>query len=74
MLQQVALFAVDVGNGVADTVLVFDDAATTVLGEYAWQVWTGWTVGAFMHFTKGVNSVGNVAVEPPYLFWVPVAP
>lgn len=46
--QNVAMFAVDVGNGVADTVLVYDDDASNKIGDYAWSMWNGFSVGAWI--------------------------
>lgn len=69
LYDSVALFAVDVGSGQADTVLVFDDAASAQIGNYAWSRWSGWNVGAWIPFGQG-PSVGGAAVETPLLCWV----
>ena len=44
----VALFAVDIGTGVADTVLAYDDDYSAIVGDYAWTKWNGFTVGAWI--------------------------
>lgn len=71
LFSQVALFAVDTGNGVADTVLVFDDDASQQIGDYAWAKWTGWQVGAWIPFGQGPNAAETVLAEPPLLCWCP---
>lgn len=71
MWPNLVLFACDTGNGVADTVLVYDDSASAVIGNYAWAPWTGWTVGAFVAFGHGQNAEGTLQVEPSVLLWIP---
>jgi hypothetical protein len=68
-----ALWAVDVGNGVADTVLAYDDDATQVIQQYAWAPWVGWQVAAWMRFTGGLNNAGN-AFDQKLLFYIPPPP
>lgn len=69
----VALFACDVGNGVADTVLVYDDDATQFIGTYAWAPWKGWSVTAWVPFTPGEDSAGT-GFDVPSLYWIPPIP
>jgi hypothetical protein len=66
---EVALFAVDVGSGFADTVLVYDDLASVTIGGYAWSVWTGWNVAAWFDTNHGQDST-QTFVETPELFWI----
>lgn len=65
----VALFAVDLGDGQPDTLLVYDDAASADLGNYAWSKWSGFSVGAWIPFGSGPSS-GGVTIETPLLCWV----
>ena len=65
-----ALFACDIGNGVADTIVGFDDDATQAYGAYAWFVWTGWTVGAWVPFGSGENNA-QTGQDEPSLYWIP---
>lgn len=64
------MFACDIGNGVADTVVVYDDDATSYLGNYAWSVWTGWTVASWIPFGANENAAqtGN---DHSALYWIP---
>jgi hypothetical protein len=75
VLDRMALFAVDVGNGVADTVLAYDDAKTQREGDYAWTMFSGWQVGAWIPFGGGQGaSLGSQYAEQKRLFWVtPIA-
>lgn len=61
ILPSVAMFAFDSGNGAADQVLVYDDAATQKLGNYAWSLWSGhsWIVGYWIPFGTGNNDAGG---------------
>ena len=47
-LDSVYMCAMDVGNGVADTIAVFDDQASQLYGKPAWSFITGFTVGSFI--------------------------
>ena len=68
MYSNVALFAVDVigDHSAAKTVLVYDDDASQFLGNYAWSIWNGWSVGCWIPFGGGPNNSGAVE-EPPIL-------
>ncbi|GAC1496083.1 MAG: hypothetical protein NVS1B2_15770 [Vulcanimicrobiaceae bacterium] len=68
---RIVLFAVDTGSGAADTVLVYDDEASSTLGSPAWSRWTGWNVSAWVQFGAGAPALGYSAAEPPVLFWIP---
>jgi hypothetical protein len=70
ILSNVVMFACDVGSGVADTIVVYDDDATSYLGNYAWSVWTGWTVASFIPFGSNENSA-QTAHDNSALFWIP---
>ena len=70
LLTNVMLFAVDVGNGVADTVLVYDDDSSQTIGNYAWAPWTGWTVAAWVSFGGGPTASGNT-LDLPALYFIP---
>ncbi len=70
ILSNVVLFACDVGNGVADTVVVYDDDAASFLGNYAWSVWTGWTVAAWIPFGANANAAQTGHDKAP-LLWIP---
>lgn len=67
-----ALFAVDVGTGIADTIMVFDDDASVKLGEYAWSTWKGFTVGAWIPWTGSGDQhllfFGDAQVGQVYQF------
>lgn len=69
MFDSVALFAVDVGDGKPDTVLVYDETASTFLGQHAWSVWSGFNVGAWIPFGQGPSAAGAYS-ELPLLCWI----
>jgi len=71
VFDDVVMFAVDVGNGIADTVLVFDNKATGLRQEYAWSKWTGISVDGWIPFGDGRNAAGTAVVEPEILTWLP---
>ena len=66
----VVLFAYDSGNGVADTILVYDDDASNAVGNYAWSTWSGFTVEAFIPFGSGEDTAQTTA-DGSSLFWIP---
>ena len=70
VLGNIALFAVDTGDGVADTVLMYDDDASQVLGDYAWSLWsgTGWQVGSWIGIGGGSFTSGY---DLPEILWIP---
>ena len=69
VLRSVALFSVDYnGTGVADTILVYDDEKTAIVGEYAWSKWAGWEVGAWVRYGLGLNPSGNDNDKPKLNF------
>ena len=68
LLHSVALFAVDTGGGMADTILVYDDEKTQTGQEYAWSVWSGWRVSSWIKYGSGLNPAGNQ--DAPLLFFV----
>jgi hypothetical protein len=70
-LTNVALFAVDTGGDVANTVMVFDDDASKALGDYAWAPWSGsgWNIAAWIPFPGGENAAGT-GLDTPALYWV----
>lgn len=70
VFSNVALFACDAGNGRADAILAYDDDASTFIGNYAWSVWNGLTVEAFIPFGNG-EKTSQIATDPPTLFWIP---
>lgn len=70
VFSNVVMFACDIGNGVADTVVVYDDDATNFLGNYAWSVWTGWTVAAWIPFGSNANAA-QTGHDTSALFWIP---
>jgi hypothetical protein len=64
-----AYFSYDsTGNGIPDSVLVYDDLATQRFGKYAWMKWTGWNVGFWIPFGAGPRATG--ASDPPILIWM----
>ena len=73
MLSSCAFFAMDMGRGVADTVLVYDDDATQYIGDYAWAPWTGWQVDAWIPFGAGQNAA-QTAQDIPLLCWATGTP
>ncbi len=48
LLTNAYICAVDIGNGVADTLLVYDDDASQLYGKPAWTIWTQYTTGCFI--------------------------
>lgn len=73
VMTNVAIFACDIGNGVADTMIVYDDDASRVFDQYAWSVWTGLTIEAFIPFQQGYNQKQN-APDQQYLYFIPQPP
>lgn len=70
MFANAVMFACDVGNGVADTVVAYDDDASNYLGNYAWATWTGWTVAAFIPYGTSKNAA-QTARDNAALYWIP---
>lgn len=68
LLRSVALFAVDIGDGSADTIMVYDDEKTAINKEYAWSIWTGWNIGCWIKYGAGVSPDGKQ--DRPLLFFV----
>lgn len=70
-LNNVALFAVDTGGGVANNVMVFDQDASQELQAEAWSTWNGfgWSVAAWIPFPGGENTAGS-GLDVPTLYWV----
>lgn len=69
LMQSVALFAVDHGDGVANVVDVYDDEKTQLANNYAWAPWFGWNVGCWIKYGVGENPdhTGN---DPPVLKFI----
>jgi hypothetical protein len=53
VLNDVYLCAIDIGSGVCDTIVVYDDYATSKAGDGVprWTIWTGLPIGAFIPWT-----------------------
>ncbi len=70
-LTNVALFAVDTGGDVANTVMVFDQDASQELQAEAWATWSGngWNIAAWIPFPGGENAAGT-GLDVPTLYWV----
>lgn len=69
LLRSLALFAVDFGDGNADTILVFDDEMTSLTQQYAWSHFTGWNIGCWILYGSGENAAGT-GLDKPLLYWV----
>lgn len=67
--RSMALWAVDVGTGTADTVIVYDDEATNNIGQYAWSPWVGWTVDCWIQQGNGPTPLGH-NVDKPLVFFI----
>ena len=66
--RSLAMWAVDVGDGSPDTIIVYDDEATNNIGQYAWSTWTGWNVGCWIQQGAGPGNGGDI--DKPYVFFV----
>jgi hypothetical protein len=75
----VALWAVDLGDGTADVVLMYDDDASNRIGNYAWSKLeltalndssNTQAIGAWIPFGHGFDNAGT-KIDPPTLFWIP---
>jgi hypothetical protein len=71
MMTNIALFACDVGNGVADTIFAYDDDASNSIGNYAWSFWTGLPIAAWIPFGTGATS-SLLAKDQTQLMFIPV--
>ena len=70
LLKSQALFAVDIGSGNADHIIVFDDEMTELKGEYCWTKWTfPEPVGFWILYGQGPNPEGTNA-DAPLLWWM----
>jgi hypothetical protein len=69
MYNSIALWAMDLGTGNPDTIVVYDDDATTAIGQYAWSRWTGWEVGCWIQYGVGPTPSG-MNTDPPIVWFV----
>ena len=66
--RSLALWAMDLGDGNPDTIVVYDDEQTNAVGQYAWTIWSGWNVGAWVQYGNGPNPSGTDTDKPLAFF------
>jgi hypothetical protein len=69
LLRSVALFAFDDGSGEGRLIAVYDDEKTALSGQYAWSIWTGWRIGAWIPYGQGPTPLG-IDVDKPILLFI----